>query len=76
MAKNTTKPAWVKNQQREVNSINSEERLAQNEEKKAEQVTIRMSTNYRDVAKAGELYTTDAVKAEELVNLGRAQYVK
>lgn len=75
MAKTGTKPAWLKNQQREVNNINSEQRLEQNEEKKAEQVTVRMLTDYRDVAKTGDLFTTDGAKANELVSLGRAEYV-
>lgn len=75
MAKTGAKPAWLKNQQKEINTVNSEQRLEQNNEKKVEQVTVRMLTDYRDVAKTGDLFTTDGEKANELVTLGRAEYV-
>ena len=39
-------------------------------------VKVLMKSDYRDVAKKGEVYETDAEKAAELVKLGRATYVK
>lgn len=75
MGKPTTKPAWVKNQQKNVNTINSEQRLEQTNSDEVQEVTIMMKSDYRDVVKSGQLYTTDAGKANELVSLGRAEYV-
>ena len=39
-------------------------------------VKVKMLTDYRDVAKVGEVWETDKQKAEELVRLKRAEYVK
>lgn len=38
-------------------------------------VKVRLLSNYRDEAKAGSIYETDAPKAKELVALGRAEYI-
>lgn len=65
-------PAWKQNQQKETKPKNREERK---EEVQSELVKIRMNTDYRDVAKRGDIYETDAEKAEELVRLGRAEYL-
>jgi len=43
---------------------------------KVELVKIKMRTNYRDVAKSGEVYETDAEKAAELIRLGRAEAIE
>ncbi len=68
MAKKT--PAWKKAQQQETGAQNSERRAS----KPAEgTVRIRMKSDYRDVAKAGDIYETDAAKADELIKLGRAE---
>lgn len=37
---------------------------------------IKMLTDYRDIAKKGEIYEVDHEKAEELVKLGRAEFIK
>lgn len=67
-------PEWKKAQQKETASKDSEEHL--NEQAPATGlVQIMMKTDYRDVAKAGQVWETDAKKAAELVSLGRATYV-
>lgn len=82
MAKNKSKepvsgdetPEWQKAQQKETASKDSEAHLAPKSADK--KVKIKMKTDYRDVAKKGDTWTTDAAKAEELVRLDRAEYVK
>lgn len=73
MALSNKVPAWKKNQQKETKPKNREDR--KNEQVPTELVKIRMNTDYRDVAKRGDIYETDAEKAEELVRLGRAEYL-
>lgn len=68
-------PAWKKAQQKQTEPKDSEDHL--NEQAPATGlVQIKMKTDYRDVAKAGQVWETDAKKAAELVSLGRATYVK
>lgn len=75
MAKNKNKPAWAANQQKSTDAKGSEERAAE-AVVPGEMVKIKMKTDYRDVAKAGDVWETDGAKAKELVDLGRAEYVK
>lgn len=67
-----TTPGWKENQQKETNAVEQETR--QNVSN-AKTVKVKMKTDYRDVAKAGEVYETDSEKAAELVRLGRAEYL-
>lgn len=39
-------------------------------------VEVRMLSDYRDEVKRGEVYKTDKEKAEQLVKLGRAEFIK
>lgn len=39
-------------------------------------VEVKMLTNYRDIAKTGDIVEFDKEKAEELVRLKRAEYLK
>lgn len=74
--KNPGQPAWKDHQQKETQPKNNEDREKQNKTETGTVVKVRMLTDYRDVAKTGEVYATDAQKAEELVKLGRAEYLK
>lgn len=38
-------------------------------------VKVKMLTNYRDIAKVGDVIEFDKDKAEELVRLKRAQFI-
>ena len=67
-------PEWQKAQQKETVAKDSSEHHA--EAKPGKLVAVKMLTPYRDVAKAGDVWKTDAGKAAELVKLGRAEYVK
>lgn len=67
-----TTPGWKDNQQKETNAVEQETR--QNVQG-VKTVKVKMKTGYRDVAKVGDIYETDAEKAEELVRLGRAEYL-
>ena len=70
-------PAWKKNQQKNTSSKNNEQRAAENGQKTIKTlVKIKMNSDYRDVAKKGEIWKTDRSKAEELVKLGRADFIK
>lgn len=70
-------PAWKKNQQKNTGSKNNEQRAVENGQKIIKSlVKIKMKTDYRDVAKKGEIYETDQSKAEELVKLGRAEFIE
>lgn len=68
-----TQPDWKNQQQKNTGTKNSDERAK--EAGKPKTATIKLKTNYRDVAKTGDTWTTDAEKADELVRLGRAEYV-
>lgn len=70
------KPAWKEHQGEETKPENNDTRAARTETAKVKLVSVRMKTDYRDVAKAGEVYKTDAAKAAELVKLNRAEYVE
>ena len=74
MAKNKNKPAWTGNQQKSTDAKDSSDRANESVTPGA-MVKIKMKTDYRDVAKAGQVWETDAAKAKELVDLGRASYV-
>lgn len=82
MAKNKSKepvsgdqtPEWQKAQQKETAAKDSEAHLTPKDG--AKPVKIKMKTDYMDVAKKGDTWTTDAEKAAELVRLDRAEYVK
>lgn len=67
-------PAWKAAQQKETKSKDSEAHLDSQQPKEG-MVKIKMKTDYRDVAKAGKVWETDAAKAAELVGLDRAEYV-
>lgn len=67
------KPEWVKHQQEQTSSKSTEDHLQESETKT---VKIKMLSNYRDVAKKDDIWETDNEKAEELVRLKRAEYVK
>jgi hypothetical protein len=62
---------WQKNQQKTTGA-----KSPAPAKKNKEVVAIKMKTHYRDVAKVGDIYETDSAKADELVRLGRAEYVK
>ncbi len=68
-------PAWKKAQQKETAAKNTDDHLNE-QAPKGGTVKIKMKTDYRDVAKAGQVWETDASKAAELVELGRAEYVR
>lgn len=72
----TDRPDWTKHQQSEVNAKDSDQREKEARVNENTQVAIKMKTDYRDVAKAGDVWTTDAQKAQELVQLNRAEYVR
>lgn len=65
------KAAWKDNQQKETKSGSAES----NKPAEAKFIKIRMLSNYRDVAKRGDVWKTDTEKAEELVKMGRAEYI-
>ena len=67
-------PEWQKAQQKETAAKDSEAHLSP--KGGAKPVKIKMKTDYMDVAKKGDTWTTDAEKAAELVRLDRAEYVK
>lgn len=72
--KNT--PAWKDHQGEETKPQNNEDRAKKADTTKSKLVSVKMKTDYRGEVKAGEVYKTDADKADELVRLGRAEYVK
>lgn len=65
---------WKQNQQKQTGSTDQESREAL--KGKVGMVTVKMRTAYRDIAKAGDIVEFDAEKAEELVRLNRAEYIK
>lgn len=65
------KAAWKDNQQKETKSGSAES----NKPEKVKTIKIRMLSNYRDVAKRGDVWKTDSEKAAELVRMGRAEYI-
>lgn len=69
---NNQNAGWTRNQQRQTGSVVREP----SERAKTNSVKILMKTAYRDEVKAGDVYVTDAEKAEQLVKLGRATYIK
>ena len=69
-----TTPGWKENQQKETTAKDQDQRDA--EQETAGTVKIKMLTDYRDVAKKGDVAEFDAEKANELVRLGRAEFVK
>jgi hypothetical protein len=70
------KPAWTQNQQKDTKPKDNDIRSAEASANGVQTVVIKLKTDYRDVAKAGDNWETDREKAEELVHLGRAEYVK
>lgn len=72
----TDRPDWVRHQQSEVNAKDSDQREKEAKTEGNQSVAIKMKTDYCDVAKAGDVWTTDAEKAQELVTLNRAEYVR
>lgn len=73
MAK-TKKPAWTKHQGKETSSKTREQAKTESKSnKKANTVKLYMLSDYRDVAKKGDVWETDADKAEELIKLKRAE---
>ncbi len=68
-------PAWKQAQQKETAAKGSEDHLNEQSPAQGGTVKIRMKTDYRDLAKTGDIWETDAAKAAELVSLGRAEYV-
>lgn len=69
-------PAWKKAQQKVTTSKNNEDRDIEAKDKSNDLVKIKMKSDYRDVAKKGDVWETDGEKAEELVALDRAEYLK
>lgn len=67
-------PGWKENQQKETKAIDGEDR--ENEKSTSGTIKIKLLTDYRDVAKKGDVKEFDAEKANELVRLGRAEFVK
>lgn len=68
------KPAWTEHQQKETKSKTREEAKGESKTKKAStKVKLYMLSDYRDVAKKGKVWETDAEKAEELIKLKRAE---
>lgn len=76
MPDNKKAPDWKQHQGKTIGKADNETRNKKKEAKKDEKVKILMLTDYRDEAKAGQEWETDAEKAEELVRLKRATYVK
>lgn len=75
--KNSSVPAWKQAQQKRTKPETKEVRQENSQiEAKPVLVKLRMLTGYRDLVSAGEIWETDAEKAEELVKLRRAEYVK
>lgn len=68
-------PAWKAAQQKETAAKDTTDHTAAAAPAEGK-VRIKMKTDYRDVAKAGQVWETDAGKAKELVELGRAEYVR
>ena len=66
-------PGWLENQQRETNAKDQDDR--DNEQDPPSVVKIKMLSNYRDVAKKGDVVEFDNQKAAELVRLKRAEYL-
>jgi hypothetical protein len=66
-------PGWKENQQKQTSAKDSDQR--DSEKETAQLVKIRLLTDYRDVAKKGDVADFDEEKAAELVRLGRAEYV-
>jgi len=64
---------WQANQQKETGASERGQVRSLDSQPLGDNVELFMFSNYRDVAKAGQIWTTDAVKAAELVKLGRAQ---
>lgn len=76
------KPDWTKHKQqpgeakpKETKTTKTREEAVKSSEKakKVELVKVVMVTDYRDAAKAGQVYSVDQFKADELVRLGRAR---
>jgi hypothetical protein len=74
--KGGSQPAWKQAQQKETTSKDNDQRDAEKKEGQYQTRTVKMKTDYRDVAKKGDKWTTDSQKAEELVSLGRAEYAE
>lgn len=68
-------PAWKESQQKNTEAKNNDDRAEEAQSSNTDRVSIKMRTDYRDVAKAGHVWETDREKAAELVRLGRADYV-
>lgn len=64
--------AWKQNQQKKTKSQDKEQ-SAQERGTKTDLVELYMTSDYRDQAKAGQVWMTDAEKAAELIKLNRAQ---
>ena len=62
--------AWKSNQQRSTGA----DKKDQSKARTPKLVKLKMKTSYRHFAKAGDVWETDAAKAKELVDLGRAEY--
>lgn len=74
--KNPGQPSWKEHQQKETQPKDNEDRDQENEEKKGKIVKVKLLTSYRDVGVSGDIVAFDEEKAEELVRLKRAEYVK
>lgn len=67
-------PGWKANQQKQTTAKDQDQRDA--EQETAGTIKIKMLSDYRDVAKKGDVAEFDAEKANELVRLGRAEFIK
>lgn len=67
------KPDWTKHQQKQTGSQTRKEQVDKSQETaKVSTVKVFMNTDYRDVVKKGQVFETDAQKADELIRLKRA----
>lgn len=64
------KAPWRDSQQKKTGASKKDQAKA----KTPTMVKLKMKTSYRHFAKAGDVWETDAAKAKELVDLGRAEY--
>lgn len=74
--KNPGQPAWKENQQKQTEAKDNDDREEESKGQSAKTVKVRLLTDYRDVAKKGDIAEFDEGKALQLVNLGRAEFVK
>lgn len=65
-------PAWKQHQQKTTGANDNHTKVGVQSHR---MMKIRMNTDYRDIAKRGDVWETDEEKAAELVRLNRASYI-